>query len=63
MDKQGAWIFRNGKYRCTICGKMSIYKYKGIETTPTPCLTKQCPSCGSDMKIALMQQQYLYEGE
>lgn len=57
------WVFRNGKYRCSSCGAKSNYRYEIMNPIPIPVLTKQCPSCKAEMKIALMQRQYLMEND
>lgn len=49
--KTGHWIFKNGKYRCNVCGEKAIYCYRGSSsTTKTEILTKYCPNCGAKMR-------------
>lgn len=49
--KQGKWIFKNGKYRCTACGEKAIYCFNGsLAITKTELLTHFCPNCGADMR-------------
>lgn len=48
--KMGHWIFKNGRYRCDVCGEKAIYHYSGSSSiTQTEILTRYCPSCGVKM--------------
>lgn len=59
---KGEWIFKNGKYRGTVCGEKAIYVCPGLSTIPKAILTDFCPKCGVQMNAKALEMIRKREG-